>query len=220
MKSPYPRLSGRARSPSQSRKTKQIDFGAAEGMYLMNLVTGWAPPGRTVLVGLAGATLVFAATHLLPLPGTLRDVMSKNGGHKILDLQPAFSSDGVYGRLSSFGEAGREAYLRMMLSMDILFPVVFTVFLVLMALYAVSMTRPEPIIRLLLLLLPFGYFIPDLAENLSIAWLIHDYPNRNDELAAALGYITALKRICMYAAIFLPVALLSLNLRSAGRRSK
>lgn len=146
--------------------------------------------------------------------------MSKNGGRQILDLQPAFSAEGVYQRLTSFGEAGREAYLRMMLSMDMLFPLVFTAFLTLLALYAVGKRPPPPSVKLSLLLLPMGYLIPDLSENLSIAWLIQEYPNRHDGLASALGYITALKRVCMYAALFLPLMLLSLSLISGTRRSK
>lgn len=107
----------------------------------------------------------------------------------------------------------------MMLSMDILFPVVFTTFLGFLALYVIGRTRPQRPLRLLLLMLPFGYLFPDLAENLSIAWLIHDYPMRNDGLASALGYITALKRISLYAAIFLPLVLV-LNLTRERRRSK
>lgn len=186
----------------------------------MNRSSPWVPSGRSVLVGLAGALFVFAVTHFLPLPGTLHDVMRKNGGHKILDLQPVFSSEGVYQRLSSFGEAGREAYLRMMLGMDILFPLVFTTFLTLLALYAVSRSRPLRFVSFLLLSLPFCYLIPDLAENLSIAWLIQDYPDRHDGLASALGYITALKRTFMYAALFLPLVLLSLTLIRERRRSK
>lgn len=185
----------------------------------MNCSSPWAPSGRSVLAGLAAALLVFAITHFTPLPGTLHDVTTNNGGHKILDLDPAFSSDGVYQRLSSFGETGREAYLRMMLGMDLLFPVAFTAFLSLLALYTVGRRRPRPSVRLLLLSLPFGYLVPDLAENLSIAWLIQDYPNRHDGLASALGYITALKRTCMYAALSLPLVFLSLNLLSARRRS-
>lgn len=179
-----------------------------------------APSGGGVLAALAGALFVLAVTHFLPLPGTLSDVMRKSGGHQILDLQPAFSSEAVYQRLSAFGEAGREAYLRMMLSVDIVFPLVFTTFLGLLALYAVGRRPPPRFLRLLLLLLPFGYLIPDLSENLSIAWLIHEYPNRHDGLASALGYITVFKRICMYAALLLPLVLLSLNLTSGRRRSK
>jgi hypothetical protein len=178
------------------------------------------PSGCTVLAGLAGAVLVFAVTHFLPLPGTLRDVMSKNGGHIILDLRPVFSSDGVYQRLSSFGEAGREAYLQMMLTMDMLFPAVFTTFLVLLALYTLSRTGAQGTTGFLLLLLPFSYLLPDLAENLAIAWLIGHYPNRYDDLASALAYITTLKRMFMYAALVLPLALLSLNLIGRRRRSK
>ncbi|HEV2078298.1 MAG TPA: hypothetical protein VGR19_00135 [Allosphingosinicella sp.] len=184
----------------------------------MNRTSPPVPSGRTVLAGLAGTLFVFGVTHLLPLPGTLHDVMRKNGGHTILDLQPVFSSQGVYRRLSSFGEAGREAYFRMMLSTDIVFPLAFTMFLGLLALYAMGKTRPRRAIRFLLLLLPFGYLIPDLAENLTIAWLIQDYPIRHEELASALGYITALKRTCMYAALFVPMVLLSINQARWRRR--
>ncbi len=178
------------------------------------------PSGRSVIAGLAGASLVFGVTHLLPLPGTLHDVTSKNGGHKILDLQPAFSADGVYQRLSSFGEAGRDAYLRMMLSMDVLFPLAFTTFLTFLALYAIGKVRPRRTVRFLLLLLPFGYLFADLVENVSIAWLIQNYPTRHDGLASALGYVTVFKKTCMYAALFLPLMLISLNLISGRRPDK
>lgn len=179
-----------------------------------------APSGSSVLAGFAATLIVFAVTHWLPVPGTLHDVMRTNGGHEILDLQPAFSAEGVYQRLSSFGEAGREAYFRMLVSMDILFPLMFAAFLGLLARYAISRTGPQRSLRFLMLMLPFGYLIPDLAENLSIAWLIHDYPQRHDGLASALGYITAVKRICMSAAILLPLMSLFLELRSRRRRSQ
>lgn len=167
----------------------------------------WAPSGRSVILALAGASAAFAVTHLLPLPGTLHDVMRHNGGQKILDLQPQFSADGVYQRLAAFGESGRESYLRMMLSMDMLFPLAFTTFLVLLALYVVRKADTGPVLQLLLPLVPLGYLIADLAENLSIAWLLLAYPSRHDGLAGVLGYISVAKRICMFAALGSPLLL-------------
>jgi len=107
----------------------------------------------------------------------------------------------------------------MMLTMDILFPVVFTTFLILLALYTVGRAGPGRTTQLLLLLLPLGYFIPDLAENFSIAWIIRNYPDRYDGLAGSLGYITTVKRLFMYAALALPLVLLFLNLLSRRSRS-
>lgn len=171
-----------------------------------------------VLVALIAALLVFALTHFAPLPGTLHDVMSRNGGREILDLQPAFSADGVYERLSSFGQAGRVAYFRMLLGMDLLFPTTFTTFLLVLGRYAAGRTGLSSAPRLLLLALPLGYFIPDLAENFSIAWLIHDYPDRHDGLAGALGYLTVAKRLFMYAALLMPVGLLVIDM--VGRQKR
>lgn len=178
-----------------------------------------APSGRRVIVALAGALTVFALTHLLPLPGTVQGVMSRNGGQTILDLQPQFTADGVYQRLADFGEDGRDAYFRMMLSMDILFPLAFTTFLVLWARYVVSRADPGPSLRRLLPLLPLGYLIADVAENLSIAWLIQAYPSRHDGLAGVLGYMTVVKRVCMIAALFSSLALTAWSL-AIGQRQR
>ena len=173
-----------------------------------------------MIAALAGALTAFAVTHLLPLPGTLHEVKRHSGGQTILDLQPQFSADGVYQRLTAFGEAGREAYLRMMLSMDIFFPLAFTTFLVLLARYVVRRAEPAKILRLLLPLLPLGYLAADLAENLSIAWLIQAYPSRHDGLAGALGYVTAVKRSCMFAALIIPIGLAAWTVAGGKRRSR
>jgi len=77
---------------------------------------------RTVALSFAVMLTVFAVTHLLRFPGSIRHLMDATGGRKILDMQPSSSADETYARLEAFGELGRELYLRAILTVDLVFP--------------------------------------------------------------------------------------------------
>jgi hypothetical protein len=162
--------------------------------------------GRSVLIGLGIALAIFAVTHLAPLPGTLKDLMSVNGGHAILDQRPAFSTEAVYDRLDAFGSAGRALYWRFLLTTDIVFPSGLLAFLFLFARFAAERFGAGAMLRRTLPLVPIMWFAFDMMENLSIVTLLADYPVRNDVIAARLGFVTVAKQAALGASIFAPAA--------------
>lgn len=162
---------------------------------------------RPVLIAFAVLMAVFVATHLLAFPGSLTEVMAAAGGQSILDQQPAFSSDEVYQRLDAFGETGRALYGRFLITTDVIFPLSLLAFLYLLARYTLQYLAPVLALRGLLLLFPFAFFGLDMIENLSIYSMLLDYPEQHQFTGHWLGIITVAKRLSMFAAILLPLAL-------------
>ena len=162
---------------------------------------------RPVLFAFAILVVVFIATHVLPMQGSLRDVTAAAGGQSILDQQPALSSDEVYQRLDAFGETGREQYKRFLVTTDVIFPLSLLAFLYLLARYTLQYLAPAFALRGLLLLFPFVFFGLDMIENLSIYSMLLDYPEQHQFTGHWLGIITVAKRLSMFAAILLPLAL-------------
>ena len=67
------------------------------------------PSLRSLLLALALAVVSYIVTHLLPIPGGLRQVMTATGG-PLLDQIPSMSGADVYARIAAFGAQGRELY--------------------------------------------------------------------------------------------------------------
>lgn len=162
---------------------------------------------RSVLIALAFAGAIFVVTHLLPLPGSVRALAEATGGRPILDLDPSFSADEVYRRLAAFGVEGRAMYRQTLLTSDIVFPLSVLVFFHLFARRAAEQLSPPKPVRMLLLAMPFAYFLADLAENAGIFAMLAYYPARLDAIAGNLGFVTAFKRAAQFAALLLPAAL-------------
>ena len=168
--------------------------------------------GRSVLLSLAVAIAAFVATHLLSIPGSVHQLMAATGGLPIFDMQPSFSPDEVYERLVAFGANGRALYSRTLVTTDVVFPLCVLAFLYLFARYIAQRTGAPAPLRLLLLALPFAYFLADMTENATIYLLLSDFPQRHETAAGGLGYVTLIKRVTQIAAILLPSALLILGI--------
>jgi hypothetical protein len=163
--------------------------------------------GRSVIVAFAVAATAFVMTHLLPVPGSVHQLMAATGGQPIFDMQPSFSVDETYARLATFGETGRAMYSRTLITTDVIFPVCVVAFLFLLGRYTATKLAAPPLTRALLMGLPLAYFALDLIENASIFALLSSYPERNELIASCLPYLTTAKRIAQAASILLPTAL-------------
>jgi hypothetical protein len=122
------------------------------------------------------------------------DFNRASGGGVLLDAAPAFTPDGIYDRLTGYGEAGRRNYSLRNVTIDVLLPLSVLPFLILLIRRALARYSLRPILRGLLLSVPVAYVVFDLLENASVLTLLTIYPERMNVLAASLPYTTLVKR--------------------------
>ncbi|HMO40202.1 MAG TPA: hypothetical protein PKC76_02070 [Saprospiraceae bacterium] len=101
----------------------------------------------------------------------------------VLDLRFGFTPEEAWQLLDALGEAGRAQYQQIELTLDVLYPLIYTGFLVfLLSLLYKKTLRPDSLWRLLNLL-PFVVLIADFIENAGIVQLIRRFPERADAIA-------------------------------------
>ena len=167
--------------------------------------------GIKVFIALLVVLLLFTITHIIKFPGSVGYLREITHGQKILDLQPSFSSAETYQRLEAFGEVGRQMYMRTMLTVDFIFPLSMFIFLFLFSTYASQLWRLKPAFYKALRSLSIAYVTLDFLENLTIFFLLLNFPDRLEFLGSYIGLITVGKRISMMGAIFIPAALLAVG---------
>ena len=89
--------------------------------WLQRLSTGW-----TTLLTLV-VFLVFSAT-VLPRQATKAEESA--GGGDSPDMSLTYTSDDLYRMAEAYGDSGRKAYIRARFTFDLIFPLVYTAFLV------------------------------------------------------------------------------------------
>ncbi|HYX35096.1 MAG TPA: hypothetical protein VE954_18520 [Oligoflexus sp.] len=155
------------------------------------------------------ALLMFFAIHFLKFPGSVPDFEEASGGGALFDNAMEFSADGIYQRLESFGDKGRENYRFRNLSTDLILPLSLFPFLFLWMRRSTERFMSKPAIRRLLLSLPLMYVVFDFIENVLVVVLIDHYPQHFDGLASTLAYVTILKRLGVFSSLGVLFALLN-----------
>lgn len=110
-----------------------------------------------------------------------------------LDVLPFYMPDRAYAMMETYGEAGRAAYRKAALTVDVLYPIVYTLCL---SLLVVWLGQHCPLAQGRLhraSVIPFGALLFDLAENASVAALLSAYPTRLTGLAWLAAACTLLK---------------------------
>jgi hypothetical protein len=121
------------------------------------------------------------------------------------------------------GEGGRELYLRLIFTVDVVFPVAMLIFLFILARCAAERARMNTFPRAMLLAVPLVYFGLDLLENASALAMLLRYPGRLDWLGGTIGYLTKGKRAFMVLAFVVPhlvIVLASLRARWRGGKAQ
>lgn len=172
-----------------------------------------------VLSAFAVFASVFISTHIFPFFGGAKAIANATAGLRLLDQQPAFSSAEVYARLTEFGVAGRTLYQQFTYSTDVLFPLTFLVFLLLLARYVSARSAFGTGLRRSVLALPLLWFATDMLENAMLFSLLAGFPTRNDLLASGLGLVTVGKFVLLLLSMSAPL-LCSLLLRKSRERNQ
>ena len=89
--------------------------------WLYRVSTGWL---------VLGSLLVFMLFTVLVLPGQSASAEAFSAGAGSPDLSFYYSTDDLYHMAESYGQAGREAYIRARFTFDLVWPIIYGVFLI------------------------------------------------------------------------------------------
>ncbi len=129
------------------------------------------------------------------------------GDIKPLDLLFSYSPDLLYEHLVALGAKGRDAYTRMLLTSDLVFPVIYSMSLSIALMLVVL--KLLPLASTYLCLLPFMIVIADWLENLSLVMIIHEFPERADVLASYASAFTSLKWVLVVLTVLILLTLVA-----------
>lgn len=105
-----------------------------------------------------------------------------------LDLQLFYTPTKAYQMVASYGEAGRAFYRITELTLDIIYPIVYTLFFSLLITWLFRKGFPVGSRMQRLNVVPFGAWLFDLLENLGIVGMLSVFPST----PALLAWVTAL----------------------------
>jgi NAD dependent epimerase/dehydratase family enzyme len=148
------------------------------------------PDKRPTFAVLAAVTLAaFLAEDLLMFPLSVPYMKALAAGARLLDMRPAYTPGAVYQLFDVLGNSGRNAYLQLLWSVDLLLPALFGSFLAgAIARGAIRRLRSLPLLAAAC----------DYAENIAITTLLLLYPEHHSVIAYVAAGLTTVK-LALYA---------------------
>ena len=179
--------------------------------WLYRVTSGWV-----ALLALAVALLCSA----LVLPSVADSAGAASGGAGTPDLTPVYSASDLYRWAEAYGEDGRAAYVRARFTFDLVWPLVYALFLTTAITWLLGRSlAPENGWRLANLVPTAGALL-DYLENVSASVVMLRYPNRTPIIAEVAPVFSLLKWIAIAGSFLLLVAGVVLVVRDlSGRRS-
>lgn len=145
--------------------------------------------GWLVLLFMAGEILFNA----IILPGQQASMEAGSGGTGPIDLLFFYTPDKAYSMIESYGDAGRASYRTFELTGDIIYPIVYTLFFSLTITWLFQRGFAGDSQMHKYNVVPFGAWLFDLFENLSIVAMLSIYPSTPALLAWTATIFTMLK---------------------------
>jgi hypothetical protein len=127
------------------------------------------------------------------LPATQATLETVSGGTGPIDLQFFYPPEKVYSMIASYGDAGRAAYRNFELTGDIIYPIVYTLFFSLLITWLFQRGFASNNKLQKLNLVPFGAWLFDLFENVSIVAMLSLYPATTTIVAWLATIFTMIK---------------------------
>lgn len=156
---------------------------------LNNLSNSWA-----AMAGL----VVFALFVIMVLPGQASTAESNRldaNGQPVgsPDTSLYYSADHLYRIADAYGQEGRQAYIRARFTFDVIWPLVYTFFLLTAVSYLGRRALPLGSSWRLANLLPLAGVLFDFLENISTSLVMARYPLATPVIAELAGVFTLLK---------------------------
>lgn len=146
--------------------------------------TGWA-----TLVAL----IVFLFFNILVLPRVAAKAEAEHGATGSPDLSFYYSADVLYGMAEAYGEEGRRSYVRARFTFDLVWPLVYTFFLISALSWVTRKVFASGSPWLLANLVPLLAVLFDFLENLSTSVVMLRYPAQTSVLDGMAPVFTMVK---------------------------
>ncbi len=131
--------------------------------------------------------------YVIILPRSLANLVAASGDKGLIDELFFYTPKTVYSMIASYGDIGRTLYRTFTLTIDFIFPVVYTLFLSLLITWQFQRSVPATSKLQRLARIPFGALLFDILENLSIAVMLSIYPATPHWIAWLATLCTMLK---------------------------
>jgi hypothetical protein len=139
------------------------------------------------------ALVIFLIFSAVVLPGQSAAVDSYSGSTGSPDLSLFYSSHDLYQMAEQYGSAGREAYVHARFSFDLVFPIIYTLFLVTAISWLLGTITSEASQWRMLNLAPILGMLFDFLENITASIVINRYPALSPVSANLAPVFTFLK---------------------------
>ena len=139
------------------------------------------------------ALVIFLIFSVVVLPGESSAAAVYSGSSGSPDLSLLYSPNDLYQMAELYGSAGRDAYVRARFSFDLVFPIIYTLFLVTAISRILGIITPEASPWRMLNLVPILGMLFDFLENISASIVISRYPAQSPIFANLAPVFTFLK---------------------------
>jgi len=155
--------------------------------------TGW----RVLLLLIADALMM---GYIMPLAGGLL-AFAANASVLPLDLMFFYSPDQAFAMIEKYGEAGRDLYMKIELTADIIYPIIYTLFYGLLLSWLFQRGfKPDSGLQKYNVM-PVGAWFFDLLENIGIVSMLSMYPSQPAVIAWLTMLFGSLKWLCFLVTI-------------------
>lgn len=143
---------------------------------------------------------------VLPVQATGTEMVGNSPGSP--DTSFFYSVDDLYRMAEAYGQAGRDAYLRARFTFDLIWPLVYTIFLVTGISWVSQKAFPPESLWQRLNLAPILAALFDYLENICTSLVMSQFPNRLPLVAVLASLFTMAKWIllgCSFVLLFIGV---------------
>ena len=139
----------------------------------------WATGWRVVILLIAETLMMF---YIMPLAAAIM-ALAANNSVMPLDLMFFYTPAQAFEMMDKYGEAGRSIYLRIELTADIIYPIIYTLFFGLLLSWLFQRAfKPDSQMQKWNVM-PLGAWFFDMLENVGIVSMLMMYPSQPEIMA-------------------------------------
>lgn len=155
--------------------------------------TGW----RVIILLIADALMM---GYIMPLAGGLL-AFAANASVLPLDLMFFYAPDQAFAMIDKYGEAGRDLYMKIEMTADVIYPIIYTLFYGLLLSWLFQRGFKSDSKMQKYNVMPVGAWFFDLLENIGIVSMLSMYPSQPAVLAWLTMIFGSLKWLSFVATV-------------------